>query len=538
MTGHHDVLSPPSRAALQRALDEWLAQHGVPGASVTVADASGRSSTVVSGLADVAAGVAVEPGHRFQIGSIGKSFTAIALLSLVDAGRIDPAAPARRYLPWLETSLGREFTVHELLTHTSGLPMGGDFSESGRFDAWALREVGPGGRPGRWSYSNVGYKLLGFVVEAVSGQSYGDAVTATILEPLGMADSRAVVTWAGRAGEVLGYEPAPDAYPMSRAPRVPAPWMDLTTGDGSTSASGPDMGRYLALLLRGGAGPGGRILSEAAFARLVGRHVAIRPGLWSGYGFGTYELDGSPAIGHGGDMAGFGSSLVADTGNGLGAVVLANLRDAACRSLALYGLRLARAERGLGPVPAFDLGTPVDATLAFDGRDAASGNRLRVALEGGAPRARFDDREVALIPAGDDEFEVDDPVLGRFPLRFERDGEDAPAAAVHGGRRYTSRADVTQRPALRPAQRAAVGRYRSHNPWRRFFDVVDRHGRLVVIEANGMEDELVSRGRGTFRVGGPGSPEWMHFDAVVGGRALRVSATGHSYYRTADDPSG
>ncbi|HSK53359.1 MAG TPA: serine hydrolase domain-containing protein [Clostridia bacterium] len=533
-----DPVSPAGRRTLQDALEAWSTHHGVPGATVTVADAQGGSVTAVSGLADVATGEAVEPGHRFQIGSIGKSLTAITLLRLAEGGRLDPADPVRRSLPWFETSLRREITLHELLTHTSGLPMGGDFSESGWFDAWTLRDVGPGGRPGRWSYSNVGYKVLGLAIEAIAGSSYGDAVHRAILEPLGMTDSRATVHWTGRAGEVTGYEPAPDAYPMSRAPRVPAPWMDLTTGDGSTSASGPDMGRYLSMLLRGGSGPRGPVIGEPAFARLIARHVRIRPGLWSGYGFARYELDGSPAIGHGGDMVGFGSSLVADTGNGLGAVVLANLRDAPCRPLTLFALRLARAERGLGPAPRLDLDTPVDPALRFAGRDAVDDARLEIGVEAGTAWAAFDGRRVPLIATGVDEFEVDDPVLGRFPLILERDGggdpgEGAPGAVILGGARFTSRPPARAPSPFRPSHRAAVGRYRSHNPWRRTFDVVERHGRLLLIEANGMEDGLAPRGHGLFRVGGPGSPEWIRFDAVVAGRALRASATGHPYYRTA-----
>jgi hypothetical protein len=237
-------------------------------------------------------------------------------------------------------------------------------------------------------------------------------------------------------------------------------------------------------------------------------------------------------------MVGFGSSLVADTGNGLGAVVLANLRDAPCRPLTLFALRLARAERGLGPVPHLDLDTPVDPALRFAGRDAVGDARLEIGVEGGRAWASFDGRTVPLIATGADEFEVDDPVLGRFPLVLEpEDGDDAgdgaPGTAVHGGARFTSRPPTTPPSPLRPSHRAAIGRYRSHNPWRRTFDVVDRHGRLVLIEANGMEDGLVPQGHGLFRVGGPGSPEWIRFDAVVDGRALRASATGHPYYRTA-----
>jgi hypothetical protein len=77
-----------------------------------------------------------------------------------------------------------------------------------------------------------------------------------------------------------------------------------------------------------------------------------------------------------------------------------------------------------------------------------------------------------------------------------------------------------------------VGRYCSHNPWRRTFDVLDRDGRLVAIEANGSEDQLVARGGGMFRVGPPRSPEWMRFDAFVEGHPLRASATGFPYYRS------
>jgi D-alanyl-D-alanine carboxypeptidase len=530
-------LSPAGRDELQRALDAWIEHHRAPGAALTVAGTDGDPMTVVAGLADVATDTRVDVHHRFQIGSVGKSVTAIALLNLAERGLVDLDAPVDRVLPWFETSLGRRITVHELLSHTSGLPMGGDFSESGRFDVWALRDVGPGGRPGRWSYSNVGYKVLGFVIEAVAGRSYGEVLGDAILAPLGMRDSRPVVTWAERDGEVTGYEPAPDAFPMSRAPRVAAPWMDLTTGDGSTSASAPDMARYVAMLLRGGTGETGtRILGDASFARLVGRHARIRPGLWAGYGLNGYRLDGRRTIAHGGDMVGFGSSLVADLDTGIGAVALANLRDAPCRQLTVFALRLARAERGLGVRPSLDLAPAVDPGLAFEGGDALNGARMVLGVDRGTAQIEIDGIAASLIPLGGDEFEVDHPVLGRYLLRLQRGPDGAVRATTHARHRFTARPGNVPHGRLTRGDRAAVGRYRSHNPWRRTFDVVDRHGRLILIEANGNEEPLTRQGRGSYRVGTAGSPEWIRFDAIVDGRAMRASATAHPYYRTDDGP--
>jgi len=516
---------------LAGALRTWMDDHRVPGAALAVTDASGRAVTLTDGLADAATREPVVREHRFQIGSLGKSLTAIAVLRAVERGKLDLDRPVVRFLPWIRTSLPHRVTIHQLLTHTSGLPMGADFSEDGRFDAWALRDVGPGGPPGHPWYSNVGYKVLGLILEAVTGRTYGEVIDE-ILSALDMSDSRATVSWLERDGEVAGHEPAPGAYPMRRAPRVRAPWVDLSTGDGSTSASAADMARYLAMLLRRGAGPAGRILSEVAFDRLTGRQVRVRPGLWWGYGFGSYRLDGLPVIGHGGDMLGFGSSMVVDIGSGLAVVVLANLRDAPCYRLAVRALRLARAERGIGQRPAIRATSGPNAQVAFAGRDGRSGERLQVDISGaGEGWLELDGRRTTVLSRGPDEFDLDDPILGRYPLRLERDRTGTVVAAVHGAHRFrpgSGRLDGPERSRLH----RFVGRYCSHNPWRRTFDVLDRDGRLVAIEANGSEDQLVARGGGMFRVGPPRSPEWMRFDAFVEGHPLRASATGFPYYRS------
>ena len=121
---------------------------------------------LTDGYANVESREPVRGDHLFQVGSIGKSFTAIALLQLHEEGRLDLQAPVTEYLPWF--SVRSEFdpiTIHHLLTHTSGLYTGMEIAPDGAFDVWALREEETGFAPGTsFNYSNLGYRTLGFVL--------------------------------------------------------------------------------------------------------------------------------------------------------------------------------------------------------------------------------------------------------------------------------------------------------------------------------------------------------------------------------------
>jgi CubicO group peptidase (beta-lactamase class C family) len=147
------------------------------------------------GLANRSFGIANTPSTRMSINSISKTFTALAVMQLVEAGNIDLHVPIANYLPYLDAPWENTVTVHHLLTHSSGLPR-----ESGvqAHDDLSLRAqvvqlvaaqelaFSPGEQ---YSYSNSGIILLGAIIEQVTGQEYVDVITAKIIQPLQLADT-------------------------------------------------------------------------------------------------------------------------------------------------------------------------------------------------------------------------------------------------------------------------------------------------------------------------------------------------------------
>ncbi|HEX7956758.1 MAG TPA: serine hydrolase domain-containing protein, partial [Pyrinomonadaceae bacterium] len=108
-------------------LDEYVERHmrevGAPGLTLAVADRGGAVRVSTYGFADTKAGARVRPETMFEIGSISKSFAAVALLQMFDEGRVDLHRPVAEYLPWLRLEQRHgAVTPHHLLSHTSGLP--------------------------------------------------------------------------------------------------------------------------------------------------------------------------------------------------------------------------------------------------------------------------------------------------------------------------------------------------------------------------------------------------------------------------------
>ncbi len=177
-----------------KRLDQFIEQKikvtNVPGMAVAVTDREKLLRVSTYGFADVAAQTPVTPGMLFEIGSIGKSFTSIALLQLREEGRLDGSTvseatlakvlhePVTRYLPWFEVQSEYEpITLHHLMSHTAGITMGSEFPGEARYEVWALRETEATAPPGTYyHYSDAGYKTLGVVLEELLGQPYGDII--------------------------------------------------------------------------------------------------------------------------------------------------------------------------------------------------------------------------------------------------------------------------------------------------------------------------------------------------------------------------
>ncbi|HWD48000.1 MAG TPA: serine hydrolase domain-containing protein [Actinomycetota bacterium] len=199
----------------------------LPGLAVGLIGPGGWRREFAAGVADVASGRAMEPGALLPIASVSKAMTATALLREQEAGRIDLDAPVHEYLPWLPlpTPFG-PISVAHLLAHTGGIVSGMDGSPSPAAEALALGATAPGWPPGeRAHYSNVGYAVLGLVLERVAGCSYAEAIQRHVLDPCGMADSEPVTTAEPRPGPrpaTPSWPAGPWSPPPGRRPR-PAP---------------------------------------------------------------------------------------------------------------------------------------------------------------------------------------------------------------------------------------------------------------------------------------------------------------------------
>lgn len=173
----------------------------IPGLSLAIIRNGVILKSTGYGVANLELNVPVHPDTVFQIGSISKQFTAAGILLLWEDGKIDPDAHASDYLEGLPTAWDG-ITLRHMLTHTSGLKevteLPGfsyrtDYSQDKLLDLMAPHplDFSPGEK---WCYSNTGYVLLGWILEKVSGQSYGDFLTERIFSPLGMENTQAIVS--------------------------------------------------------------------------------------------------------------------------------------------------------------------------------------------------------------------------------------------------------------------------------------------------------------------------------------------------------
>jgi D-alanyl-D-alanine carboxypeptidase len=519
------VIADVAVAAVDAVVEAELEQTGQPGLTLGVTDRDGTLAVRTYGFAELESRRPVTADTLFEIGSIGKSFTAVAILQLVDEGRIHLDAPVDRYLRWL--TLPQPVTIAHLLSHTAGLAAGVDGTPEAAFQVWSLRDLPMRSAPGeRFHYSNVGYKALGLVLEAVEGRPYPDVLRDRVLEPLGMSATEPAITHDIKARLAVGYEYLHDdrvGHPGARL--APATWLQTETADGSIASTAEDMCAFVRLLLRGGEG----LLSEQSFAAMSSRRAQMGETAWYGFGLVTRDLEGRRFIGHGGGMVGYLAGLQADPEAGVGAIVLQNGMSARPVTLARTAIEILRGAPAPSPAAAENL----DLTGVYEADGVAP---IEIAAAGDALVLRGGSRELAFEEIGEDLFLAPDAAFDRFAFHVARPG--GVPELWHGGRRYV-RAGAEVRPLREPSAelRAVAGHYRSHNPWSTNFRVVlrgDQPWLLFTAAPDGFDDQqvLVPEGDGSFRVGeDAGNPESVAFDTVVEGRTLRAWLSGWPYYR-------
>lgn len=309
-----------------------MARQRIPGLSLAVV----RDGRVVKargyGLANVELDVPASEHTIYQSGSVGKQFTAAAILLLVEDGRLSLEDRLPEFFP--EAPAGwRDVTVRHLLTHTSGIRNYTDEALDRRRDYTddelvALAAKSPlEFRPGtRWSYSNTGYVLLGIIVKKVTGRFYGDLLAERVFRPLGMTTARVI-----SEADIVKHRAA--GYRLVDGELKNQEWVSPslnTTADGSLYLTVLDLVKWDAALA------GTAFLTEAS-RRAWWTPVKLANGGSHPYGMG-WEVDfvrGHRIVGHGGAWQGFKTQILRFVDDRLTVILLANLGDARQTAVAL-----------------------------------------------------------------------------------------------------------------------------------------------------------------------------------------------------------
>jgi CubicO group peptidase (beta-lactamase class C family) len=319
------------------AMRKFVDEGELAGVVTVVGDKGGIIDVQVLGSADLEERRPMRRDTIFRIASMTKPITALAIMQLVEAGKIDVEDPVEKYLPEFKGQLlvdsreggkltlkkpARPITVKDLLTHTSGLPnYPAGLADVYQKRNWTLDQTTiaisqspllfePGSK---WSYCNPGIDTLGRIVEVVSGRPYDEYLAAKIFKPLGMKDTtpyptseqleRTAMTYGKKDGKLV---PTPGGVlDYARGAKHPVP-------AGGLFSTADDLAKLYQCLLSGGTLDGAQIIRKETLAEMTRNQTGdikagfIEGSVW-GYGFGLVSESKGPtqslsvgSFGHGG----------------------------------------------------------------------------------------------------------------------------------------------------------------------------------------------------------------------------------------------
>ncbi|MEZ5093501.1 serine hydrolase domain-containing protein [Nocardioides sp.] len=311
----------PPEGTIEEFVARELPASGAPGVAYAVITDGEITTLRGHGVVEKGSTTEVTPDTPFLTGSISKSFTALAVIQLVERGEVDLDTGIGAYVEEFTDQPAGSITVRQLLDHTSGYStLQGNSTRTaadGADDDLAHRVAGlaadaPAHRPGeRWEYSNANYLILGRAVEVVSGQSYQAYVSQHIFEPLGMThsfvadgdthDSMATghTPWFGTKRPVVGSPPGPGTAPA-----------------GGVVASAGDLALYLQMMMNGK----DDVVTAHDKAQMMTPAGAVSPS----YGFGWFLDPTSGTVWHDGSTPGFETLATMEPEERSGVVVLVN----------------------------------------------------------------------------------------------------------------------------------------------------------------------------------------------------------------------
>jgi D-alanyl-D-alanine carboxypeptidase len=331
-----------------RYLDSWLAfrRHAerIPGVQAAVLHDDAVVLSTAHGISSTATGDPLRPDHLFRIASHSKTFTATAVMQLAERGvlRLDDTVGER--VPALASSTIAPVTVRELLAHGGGVIRDGHDG-----DFWQLFREFPDRdelvrvatdaadilpRNDRFKYSNIGYSVLGLVIEEVSGQPFGGYVREHIIDRLGLADTGPEYD-AGRAGDYAGGHTGLGYADV----RIPIEHVDTDAMAAATGcyATATDLVRYAAAHFAGDE----RLVSEASKRQMQHAHWKVS-GTEEEYGLGFQiaTIGRRRVLGHGGGYPGHITRTYFDPVDRLAVSVFTNAIDGPAAAWASVAVKL------------------------------------------------------------------------------------------------------------------------------------------------------------------------------------------------------
>jgi CubicO group peptidase (beta-lactamase class C family) len=318
--------SPATTSAVSEYVKAEMDRRHIPGLSLLVVKNGKIIRAEGFGLANVELQVPVKPETIFQSGSVGKQFTATAVMMLVEEGKVSLEDALTKFFPDAPAAW-KEVTVRELLSHTAGFgdyPKDFDFRKDWTEDELlkVVEGIPLAYPPGtKWDYSNLGYLTLGILIHRVTGEFYGDFLQQRIFKPLGMTSTRIINEADIILNRAAGYQLVKGEL---KNQEWVAPAMN-TTADGSLYFNTLDLAKWDAALYTE------KLLKKSSLD-LMWTPVKLNDGQTNkaGYGFAWFieNRQGHRCIHHDGAWQGFTTAIDRYVDDQLTVVALTNLAGA------------------------------------------------------------------------------------------------------------------------------------------------------------------------------------------------------------------
>lgn len=322
------------------------------------------------GFADLEWNIPNSPTTRFNIASMTKQFTAAAILLLEERGKLRTDDLLTKYFPDAPAPWAK-ITIYNLLTHTSGISDDAAKYTPATFDtadSLIFRDKPLNFQPGeKWSYVNMGYLILGYLIEKVSGQTYADFLHDNIFQPLGMQDSGLDSNVTVIPRRAIGYWPG--VFGIENAERF-----NFANGfsAGSLYSSTEDLLRWEEGLF------GGKVLTPASLRKMT---TPFR----NDYACGLYvrRVNGHLMVEHGGNNIGYNADMVYYPEEGLAIIALANLNGTIITKLPLALAAVVHRETVAFPPPPKEVTLPMVVLSSYMGAYEFANGAREIELDGG-----------------------------------------------------------------------------------------------------------------------------------------------------------